>query len=185
MTTFQQDLTQSKKIEALFRTHPKFPFLDLNGSVGENVLLFLFLLYMVKPYTNAFGTADWKILWGYESFRIRDDMSGGYGGGMCFYDDISKRQFVISVLASHEDKFNYDRFYVGVSNEDFLAAATEDDKNMLYELGIGIDLRHPLALDKAREFMHAFFIDKLPLEKMQRKIDDFEQFEAHLFKRKQ
>ena len=101
------------------------------------------------------------------------------------YDDISKRQFVISVLASHEDKFNYDRFYVGVSNEDFLAAATEDDKNMLYELGIGIDLRHPLALDKAREFMHAFFIDKLPLEKMQRKIDDFEQFEAHLFKRKQ
>ena len=184
MNGFNINLEKAKEIESLFKLHSKFPFVNLNGNIENNVLLYLFLLYMVKPYTLAFGKADWKKLWSYESFRIPDDLSGGNGGGMSFYDALSKRMFTISVSTTHEDKFGYDHFYVGVGNEDFLAAATENDENMLYEMGIGVDLRHPRALEKAREFMHAFFIEKLPLEEMQKKVDYFDKFEAQEFKRK-
>lgn len=184
MTQFEQDLIQSKKIESLFRKHPKFPFLNLGTDVEENTLLYLFWLYMVKPYTTAFGKADWKNLWGYVSFREPNEEAGGNGGGVSFYDNISKRLFEISPVNYHADQYKSDHFVVSTGHEDFLAAATECENNMLYDFGMGIDLRHPSALEKAREFMHAFFIEKLSLEQMEKKIELFDQFEGHQFKRK-
>ncbi len=181
---FEKELAQSKKIEALFRRHPKFPFLALGTNVDEWVLFWLFWLYMVKPYVRFFGVEEWKEHSGrYTTIRNPTDENEIPYPALNFYGLNSKRWFQISAVGFFEDKYNDDHFQVNAGTDDWFAEVYEDSSYQLYFLGMGVDLRHPESLEKARDFMHAFFIEKLPLEEMEKKIERFDRDEGHKFKR--
>ena len=166
-----------QKIENYFKSHLRYPFTNFKTNDTDRGLLTLFIKYLTHFYINNQDLIKWNATNPYltsEKTNVLLDIYNLHDNKMfyIFIEDASDPQLYESNLyikAFRDDRFFWDKpleFHT-------------------YTLGIEINLRHPLALDKAREFMHAFFIDKLPLEKMQQKIDDFEQFEAHLFKRKQ
>ena len=178
MNGFNISLEKAIKIESLFKLHPKYPFLNWDTNREEYILASLFLLLMCAPYLK-YKDSNWCPLYGYKGYFSEKD-------SMCLLESFNlnnKQYFDCSLDTQQTNVYHSTHIQVNVYIEDILSASERGSD--LFALLLGIDLCHPLALDKAREFMHAFFIDKLPLEKMQQKIDDFEQFEAHLFKRKQ
>lgn len=176
MTQFEQDLIQSKKIENCFKSHPRYPFAHFKTNKTDEVLLSLFIEKLVHSYINAKNFANWSVTNPYlftEKDNVLLDIYNSQDNKIfyIFVDDASDPQLYGSQL--NFKVFRDDRFFW--------------DKPLefhTYTLGIEMDLRHPSALEKAHEFMHAFFIEKLSLEQMEKKIELFDQFEGHQFKRK-
>lgn len=181
MEAFKKNFDVSLEIEQLFRKHPKFPFLTLANNVEENILIQLFWKYMIQPYFMAFPD-NWKEYSSYyQTFRQYDDTDSVI---LNFYGESSRRFFNLAVNGFQEDKFGYDYFSVNAGIDDFLAEVSGNKEDELYFLGLSVDLRHQKALDAAREFMYAFFVEKLPLEEMEQKITRFEKEEGWKFKRR-
>lgn len=178
MIQFEQNLAQLKKIEALFKAHPKFPFLNWTVQHDEFTAVSLLLRYITKCYAS-FLENNWSILYSYKGFYSDPDSMLP----LEVYGKQSKRYISISTDTKDTEKYFDNHFQVRVFSEDILAAATGDENDKLTSMVLGIDLRHPESLDKAREFMHAFFIEKLPLEEMEKKIERFERDEGYKFKR--
>lgn len=182
MSNFEKDLMQSKEIEQLFRNHPKFPFLKLEDDVEENVLLHLFWRYMIKPYQNQLSDEWEDYSWNYyQTFRIYDDT---FLLMLHFYGKKTRRYITLCPIGYYEDRFNDDHFRVNTGIDNSWSEVSGNKADELYFLGLGVDLRHPYALEAARDFFYAFFIDKLSLVEMEQKIIRFDIEEGWKFKRK-
>lgn len=189
MTQFEHDPLQSREIEARivkdfklikrhFESESRYPFMAANRVRAEYVFSRLFWLYYVVDLIGSNECSKFTHLNPYSLFE-----GGEENETIPVLDcanSIENKAFYIIQATEDEDKFGFDYFSVKVFLDNRFLHNAEVE---LLTLGIEVDLRHPEALNKAREFMHAFFIEKLPLEEMEKRVEWFDQHEAYQFKR--
>lgn len=99
-----------------------------------------------------------------------------------FYGKKTRRYITLCPIGYYEDRFNDDHFRVNTGIDNSWSEVSGNKADELYFLGLGVDLRHPHALEAARDFFYAFFIDKLSLVEMEQKIIRFDIEEGWKFK---